>query len=84
MSEISATVTSKGQITIPLQVRQHLHLNQGDTVTFVLEDDHAILKPAVSVVEATAGILGGPESALDAAELREAAEQAIADDASAR
>lgn len=84
MTEASATITSKGQITIPLQIRQRLHLSQGDTVTFVVEGDHAILRPGVSVVAATAGVLRGSEPALDASELREAAEQAIADDASGR
>lgn len=84
MSEISATITSKGQITIPLEIRQRLRLHQGDKVTFALEGDHAILKPATSIVAATAGILKGSEPALDIAELREAGEQAIADDVSAR
>jgi len=31
----TATVTSKGQITIPLEVRQALHVEAGDRVEFV-------------------------------------------------
>ena len=31
----TATVTSKGQITIPVQVRQALHVGAGDRVEFV-------------------------------------------------
>ena len=31
----TATVTSKGQITIPAQVRQALHVGAGDRVEFV-------------------------------------------------
>ena len=34
-----ATMTSKGQITIPVAVRKQLKLEQGDKVVFI-EDDH--------------------------------------------
>ena len=34
MTSISATVTSKGQVTIPRSIRQLLHLNPGDTLVF--------------------------------------------------
>lgn len=33
----SATVTSKGQITIPKKVRERLHLGPGDRVEFLIE-----------------------------------------------
>jgi AbrB family looped-hinge helix DNA binding protein len=42
----SATVTSKGQITIPKEVREELGLRVGDRVAFrVLEDGRAIVEP---------------------------------------
>ena len=34
-----ATMTSKGQITIPVAVRKQLNLEQGDKVVFI-EDDY--------------------------------------------
>ena len=34
---MQATITSKGQITIPKKLRDHLHLNTGDKVEFVLD-----------------------------------------------
>ena len=37
-----ATVTSKGQITIPSPVRKHLHLNVGDKVDFRVEADGSV------------------------------------------
>ena len=41
----AAKVTFKGQITIPKAVRDALDIQSGDSVTFKLEKDHAVLKP---------------------------------------
>ncbi len=38
-----ATLTSKGQITIPRIVRDKLHLHAGDKIDFSLLDDHEVL-----------------------------------------
>lgn len=43
---VSATVSSKGQVTIPLAVRRRLGLQQGDQVDFIVEDGLTILRPA--------------------------------------
>ena len=40
-------MTSKGQVTIPKAVRQQLGLRQGTRVAFMVEGDHAVLRPAV-------------------------------------
>jgi AbrB family looped-hinge helix DNA binding protein len=32
----TATITSKGQITLPKEVREHLHVAEGDRVEFVI------------------------------------------------
>ena len=40
-------MTSKGQVTIPKAVRQQLGLKQGTRVAFVVEGDHAVLRPAL-------------------------------------
>lgn len=42
----TTTMTTKGQVTIPKSVRQQLGLKQGSRVTFVVEGDHAVLRPA--------------------------------------
>ena len=39
-------MTSKGQVTIPKSVRQQLGLREGMRVAFVVEGDHAVLRPA--------------------------------------
>jgi len=39
-----STVTSKGQTTIPGEVRQALHIAPGDKLEYTLEGDHATLR----------------------------------------
>ena len=41
--EVSARLSSKGQITVPRAVRDALALEEGDRVVFRVEGDHAIL-----------------------------------------
>ena len=41
--EVSARLTSKGQLTIPKTVREALHLEQGDRVTFRVQGEHAVM-----------------------------------------
>jgi antitoxin PrlF len=38
----SATLTSKGQITLPKPVRERLHLRPGDRVEFVIDSEGEI------------------------------------------
>ena len=41
-----AKITSKGQITIPIAIRKHLGVEQGDKILFVQEGDKVILMNA--------------------------------------
>jgi antitoxin PrlF len=41
--DVAATVTSKGQITLPKSVRERLHLRAGDRVWFRVHKDRAVL-----------------------------------------
>jgi len=45
MAGLRATVTSKGQVTLPKAVREALKIGRADTVEFELQDDQAILRP---------------------------------------
>lgn len=57
---ITATITSKGQITVPKAVRQALGLNEGDQIVFVLEGERAYLHRVRSRgIEALRGVAGG-------------------------
>ncbi|MDH7485458.1 MAG: AbrB/MazE/SpoVT family DNA-binding domain-containing protein [Anaerolineae bacterium] len=45
MSTEMATITAKGQITIPKGIRQALGIERRDRLVFLLEDDRLILIP---------------------------------------
>ena len=53
-----ATLNSKGQITIPKQVREHLKLNPGDKLDFVIESEgRVVIRPAKLDVRELKGLL---------------------------
>lgn len=57
----SATITSKGQITIPAKVRQALKLEPGDRIEFVeVETGKFQLLPATRSVRELEGMLHQP------------------------
>lgn len=39
MKEITSTISSKGQVTVPVEVRKRLGLKQGEKISFVIEDE---------------------------------------------
>ncbi len=65
----TATVTSKGQITIPKAVRDSLQLHTGDRVEFVVRGQtEAVLRPVTKSVDEVFGILhkkGQPRKTVD-------------------
>lgn len=57
----ASLITSKGQTTIPKEIREYLHLKPGDRVDFVVgEDGHVILAPATLDLEEIEGMLHRP------------------------
>ncbi|MEQ5843041.1 AbrB/MazE/SpoVT family DNA-binding domain-containing protein [Paraburkholderia acidicola] len=58
----SATITSKGQVTIPVGVRSDLGLKTGDRIEFVFNEDTGRyeLVPATKSVESLKGLVGKP------------------------
>jgi AbrB family looped-hinge helix DNA binding protein len=43
---MESTLTSKGQVTIPKEAREHLHLKPGDRVKFFIQPDgHVVILP---------------------------------------
>jgi antitoxin PrlF len=45
----SSTISSKGQITVPLEIRDRLGLKAGDRVEFVVDQGQTILRPSHSL-----------------------------------
>jgi len=53
-----STITSKGQTTIPEEIRRHLKLKPGDRIEFVVEPDgRVVLVPATVDIADLKGIL---------------------------
>lgn len=84
MDEHYSVITRKGQVTVPAEVRRRLKLERGDRIAFVVHDGDVRLVKKGSVVAATAGVFKTDRPPLSAEQLREAAEQAIADEAEER
>ncbi len=79
---LTSSLTFKGQVTIPIEIRRALGLRRGDRVAFVQEGETVTLTPAQSIAERTAGILARyrHESPAPPAQERAAAEIAWAED----
>ena len=54
----TSTVTSKGQITLPKEIREHLHVVAGDRIDFVVKDGgQVVVRPARSRLKQLRGML---------------------------
>jgi len=45
MKKNSSTISSKGQVTIPEEIRNRIGLSAGDRVEFVVENGQTIIRP---------------------------------------
>lgn len=72
MKEFPATITNKGQVTIPKDVRAQLGLDTHDKVIFVVEDDGRVLLtvPAYPTVASLVGAAGSLDHPLTWEEMR--------------
>lgn len=52
-----STVTRKGQITLPVDVRRRLGFTEGQKVSIEEREDHVIVRRARNVAEITAGMM---------------------------
>jgi len=63
MKEVLMTVTSKGQVTIPAEVRRYLKIKRNQKIALVFEDDGSVRLrlpqyPSVASLRGKAGTLG--------------------------
>ena len=49
--DVAARVTSKGQVTIPLAVREALTIEEGDQVVFRVEGQRAVLARSADLIQ---------------------------------
>lgn len=79
--ESFSTVTSKGQVTIPLKIRRHLGIDAADKVAFVVSDDGVVvIRPARATVASLYGVV--PALPADATQdIDEQIREAMDDDA---
>jgi antitoxin PrlF len=68
----SSSISSKGQVTVPLEIRKRLGVSAGDRIDFVIEGDQTVIRPSREDPDPFAkhvGILGpfpGGESGIKA------------------
>ena len=68
-----STITSKGQTTIPIEIRRHLKLKPGDRIQFFVEPDgKVVLIPRNLDIRALKGMLGPPPRRASLEEMEEA------------
>lgn len=70
----SATMTSKGQITIPAEIRSELGIDAGDRVEFVRNEETGRYEmiPATVPVQALKGIVPKPKRPVSISDMNEA------------
>lgn len=77
MKEILSTITRKGQVTIPAEIRKHLGLKPKDKVAFVIESEGTvkITAPEYPDIDSVAGAAGSLDRQLSWQEMREIARE---------
>ena len=70
---LAAKITSKGQVTIPKNIRQHLKINQGDSIEFFVDENGVVvISPIKSDVRELKGIITKPDRAVSIEDMKEA------------
>ncbi len=73
---ITAKITSKGQITLPKEIREQLHVRTGEVVVFEKEDNKIVIKPARTLKEFK-GVLKGKGRVVEFDEMRKKAKEHV-------
>ncbi len=74
-AEHAATVSSKGQVVIPSDVRRKLGLTQGSVLRFVVDGDSVRLLAAGGDIRKLKGRLPTPDSPVSVADMNDAIAQ---------
>ena len=69
----TATLTSKGQVTIPLDVRERLNLEAGTRIEFVeATNGEFLIRPVVADVRSLKGLLRKPAKPVSTEDMKKA------------
>ncbi len=66
---LQSIMTSRGQITIPAEIREKLCLSSGNKLEFLLKDDQIVMLPINKSIRGLKGILPKPDIALTCEEM---------------
>jgi antitoxin PrlF len=67
-----STLTSKGQMTIPVELRRELELHAGDKLNCFIEDDKLIIVPAKGSLKNLKGIVPKPRKKISVEDMNKA------------
>jgi antitoxin PrlF len=71
-----STITSKGQLTLPKEIRKILNLHSGNKVEFILDSDGNVkMVPIKSSIKDLKGIVPKPNKVVSLDEMQEAIEK---------
>jgi AbrB family looped-hinge helix DNA binding protein len=69
MSDTFTTLSSKGQVVIPAQLREQLGIETGTRIAVRIEKEHLVLEPInEAYIRRLRGSLKGPDSLVEARE----------------
>lgn len=80
MRTLSSRMTSKGQVTIPAEIRAELGLKPRDSVQFAREGDRIVIRPMESALLRSYRSIPALDPPMTDRELRDAFEQGVADE----
>jgi antitoxin PrlF len=66
-----STMTNRGQITIPAEIRERLHLAAGNKIEFMVKGEQIIMLPINKSIRSLKGILPKPAFVLTCNEMNE-------------
>ena len=64
MKSFTSNVTSKGQVTIPVTIREKFKIQQGSKVEFIIKNDSVLIVPINKSVKSLKNILPKPKNSL--------------------
>ncbi|MBP1760368.1 MAG: transcriptional regulator, AbrB family, partial [Firmicutes bacterium] len=62
---LSGKLTSKGQLTIPVELRTLLNINEGDRLAFVLDENERIIEVQPKTKKSIRGVMGALKSTIN-------------------